>query len=177
MATKATKATTATAVSVDTLIDNAVAASHNASDLIQAAAVACLMHAVAHGDWTKCQSLTSRLATSLSKGMRLTSLVAWFRKYGGMLTEDDMSTDKTGEGFVDWKGAEYIRANFEAAKNEKWFDTKKAPDPYKGFDLQAGIVNLIKQAEKAAKKAAGATDAASLVKIDAATLAALKALA
>lgn len=177
MATKATKATKITTASVDTLIDNAVAASHNAGDLIQTAAVACLIHAVAHGDWTKCQTLTNRLASALSKGMRSQSLVAWFVKYGGLLTSDSLDTDKTGEGFVDWRGADFIRENFEAAKSEKWFDAKKAADPFKGFDLQAGIANLIRQAEKAAKKATATPDAAASVKIDAATLAALKALA
>lgn len=175
MATKAPKATPA--ISVDTMIDQAVAASHGASDLIQAAAIACLMHAVKHGDWTKCQSLTNRLANSLSKGIRVTSLVAWFTKYGGLLTADSADTTAVGEGFVDWRGAEFIRENFEMAKREKWYEAKKAPDPFKGFDLKAGIMALVKQAEKAAKKAGATPDATSMVKIDAATLAALKALA
>ena len=169
---KAPTAKPTTGKTVDQLIATAIAASAKSDQAIQDAAVAVLIHAEKHGDYTKANTLVF----GLGKGARVTSLAAWFAKFGGLLTEDDLATTKTGEGFVDWVGADFIRTNFTAAKAEMWYMTKKAPDPFKGFDLKAHLTTQLKAARKAIAKVGDSPELAGLVKAPDEALTALQAI-
>lgn len=99
--------------------------------LVQIAAVATIMHAHKHGDWTYAQKLVDGLGNTVNGD----ALVEWFKLYGGLETND--------EGFIGWSGKDYIEQNFEKAKAKMWW-TLKVKSPFKGFDLEAALQKVIK---------------------------------
>ena len=147
-------------LTVDDHIKAAIKSATTSRALIQTAAVETLRHAEKHGDYSKADALVNGLPASVRKD----SLVAWFGKFGGLSISDN--------GFMGWKGAEYVRENFQAAKDTPWDSVKKAPDPWKGFDLKAELSRVLAKANTEMKKHAGDVD----LRVDPDMLAALAAL-
>lgn len=129
------------AKSVDQLIEQAINSAKSMREKVQLAAVAILIHAEKHGDWTK----ASDLVDGLGDGVNGAALVEWFKVYGGLIVDEK-------EGcFSGWKGADHIRKNFESAKATAWWELKKQ-SPYKGFDLIATLNRVVQQATNAQAK-------------------------
>lgn len=124
---------------VDTAINAAIKATGASKRLIQEACIAILIHAEKHGDWSKANTLVEGLPDSIRKD----SLVQWFIKFGGLET--------SAANFVSWQGADYIRSNFQEAKETYWDDVKKPNNPWKGFNLDDEIKRLIDKANKELK--------------------------
>lgn len=150
---------------VDQLIGDAIRAAGNVSKKVQLAAVAVLTHAKEHGDYSKAKTLVDGLASA--KSVRADSLVAWFIVFGGLKVDQA----KPSDGFIGWQGADAI--DLKGAEATMWDTVKKAPSPYRGFNLQAEIVKLITRADAAA---AIIGDDSAKVSIDAEKLAALRAM-
>lgn len=160
--------------SVDELIKMAISINVKGRDAIQAASVAILIHAEKCGDYTKANTLVKGLPDSIRKD----SLVQWFVVYGGLVLPDDDGLDADGQATADdafcgWSGASHIKENFEKAKGTYWDTVKKPPNPWKGFDLDAEIANLVKKANIAMKKHGASPD----TKVDKSKLGQLAALA
>jgi len=150
---------------VDSLIARAGVSLGKAESHVQIAAVAVLLHAYQHGDYSKAGVLVS---TVTDNGGLASSLVKWFVKFGG-LTGDD-------KGFTGWQGADYIKANFDEAKATMWSKYKPA-NPYAGLNLKVEMLKLVNRAMDAQKKAIKNPDLADKVVVDNDLLLALKALA
>jgi len=133
------------AKSVDALIQAAVGSGKAMREKVQVAAVAILMHAEKHGDYTK----ANELVDGMGDGVNCAGLVEWFKKYGGLVVDEE------NKCFGGWSGAEYIRDNFKEAKASGWWELKKQ-SPWKGFDLEAELEKLLKRAQDANKKLAKA---------------------
>lgn len=106
---------------------------------VQIAAVATIRHAYEHGDWTYAQTLVDGLGNTINGA----ALVEWFKKYGGLQADDN--------GFIGWNGKDHIKNNFEEAKATMWWDLKKA-NPFKGFNLEQALQQVIKQHNAAKEK-------------------------
>lgn len=131
----------ADAKAVESLIGKAVKAVVKARESVQIAAVAILIHAEKHGDWTKANDLVLGLGNTVNGK----ALVEWFVKFGGLTVSE-------GEGkFIGWQGAEHIRANFQDAKAKMWWELKPQ-SPFKGFDLEAALQKVISDYNKHTKK-------------------------
>lgn len=159
-----------TAETLNKAIDAVIVTSQTMQAEVQNVAFGILMHAYKHGDY----SAAARLVNGLADGVRKVGLVAYFEMAGLVVNEK-------GDGFSDWKGKDFIKANADKLKETMWWTLKPA-NPYKGFDLKAEIARLIKKAENEAKKAegfkqSGDEDSAALVKIDVALLTSLKSMA
>lgn len=123
----------------------AVKSVQNARVAVQVAAVATIRHAFDCGDWT----YASKLVEALGNTINGKALVEWFKLYGGLKTDDT--------GFIGWSGKEHIEANFEKAKAGMWWELKAA-SPFKGFDLEAALQNVIKQHKAIQDKVVGLSD-------------------
>ena len=123
----------------------AVRSVQSARVMVQIAAVATIKHAYDHGDWTYAQKLVDGLGNTVNGA----ALVEWFKVYGGLTTDD--------KGFIGWSGKEYIKENFEAAKSTMWWELKKQ-SPFKGFNLEAALQQVIKQHHAAQEKLDGLSD-------------------
>jgi len=150
---------------VDTLIKRAGISLGRAESHVQVAAIAVLIHAAKHGDYSKAGVLVS---TVTDNGGLSSSLVKWFAKFGG-LTGDD-------KGFTGWQGADHIKNNLDEAKATMWSKFKPA-NPYAGLDLKVELVKLVNRAIAAQQKALKNPDLADKVVVDNDMLAALKAMA
>lgn len=129
------------AKSVDQLIASAISSVKSMRERVQVASIAVLIHAEKTGDYRKAQDLID----GLGNGVNQAALVEFFVKYGGLQVDEEEG------GFNGWKGADYIRDNFQAAKAQAWWELKKQ-SPYKGFDLNEEIGKLIKRARAANDK-------------------------
>lgn len=127
--------------SVDKAIEEAIVSLKTMRQRVQIAAVAVLMHAEKHGDYSKAQVLVEGLGNGINKA----SLQKWFVDFGGL------AIDEESGNFSGWKGKEYIREQFENAKTTAWWEMKQAP-AYKGFDLKAELGKVVERAEKALDK-------------------------
>lgn len=112
--------------------------------LVQIAAVATIMHAHKHGDWTYAQKLVDGLGNTVNGA----ALVEWFKLYGGLSTDDN--------GFIGWSGKDYIEQRFEEAKATMWWSLK-VKSPFKGFDLEAALQKVIRDHNAMKEKVAGLT--------------------
>lgn len=145
-ATKSVKATkaavnfkpTMTIKQIDAAVKDVCDRSATLQDDIQTVAVAIMLHAYAHGDYTRAQSLVD----GLGKGIRAKALVDWFHKAGLNFEQD--------KGFTGFNPAVMVK-NFDFCKENKWY-TMKPENPFAGFDLDAELAKLIAKAEKAIKK-------------------------
>lgn len=134
-----------TAADLEKLQASAVKSVQKARETIQIAAVATIRHAWEHGDW----SYAGKLVAALGNTINGKALVEWFRLYGGLKTDDT--------GFIGWSGADYIEANFEKAKAGMWWELK-APNPFKGFDLEAALQKVIKDHKAVQEKVVGLSE-------------------
>lgn len=123
---------------------SAVKSVQNARVSVQVAAVATIRHAYEHGDWTYAGKLVEALGNTINGK----ALVEWFKLYGGLKTDDN--------GFIGWSGAQYIEDNFEKAKAGMWWELK-AVSPFKGFNLEAALQRVIKEANATKEKVVGLT--------------------
>lgn len=131
----------------------AVNSVNKARDMVQIAAVATIKHAYDHGDWTFAQTLVDGLGNTINGQ----ALVEWFVQFGGLKVED-------GKGFSGWSGKEHIKEHFEAAKATMWWDLKKK-NPYKGFDLEQALKNVLAQHAKAMKMVEANPDDADKIQV------------
>jgi hypothetical protein len=116
------------------------------NDAVQQCAIAILLHAHKYGDYTAARTLVE----ACGEGVRKTTLVAWFVKFGGLAV-----SEVAAEGFSGWKGAAFIEEHMNAAKAEPWYKTKKEPSPWEGFDLDAELRRVLDKAAKAMKNHTG----------------------
>ena len=136
------------AKSVDQLIDAAISSAKTMREKAQVAAVAVLMHAEKHGDYSKANVLVE----GMGQGVQASALVKWFVEFGGLVVDNvEDAEGKTKKAFTGWKGKDYIRANFEKAKTTAWWSFHKA-DPFKGFDFASELGKLLARADKAMSK-------------------------
>jgi len=120
-----------------TMTDKAIKSAQTMRNLVQQASIAILHHAFKCGDYTE----ANYLVEGLGHGVKRDSLVEFFVKFGGLKIDED------AQAFSGWQGKDYIKANFEDAKEQMWWDLKKA-NPFKGFDMEAELVKLMKRATK-----------------------------
>jgi hypothetical protein len=128
------------------LCDKAVKSVQTARVNVQQAAVGVLYHAFKHGDY----SAATSLVTSLGNTINGKALVEFFVKFGGL------SIDEEKGAFVDWKGKDYIEKAFNDAKATMWWDLK-LQQPFKGFDLEAALQNVLKKHKETQEKVKGMT--------------------
>ena len=124
---------------------SAVKSVNKAREQVQIAAVATIKHAYDHGDWTYAQKLVDALGNTINGS----ALVEWFTQFGGLTVGD--------EGFIGWKGKDFINENFQKAKDTMWWSLK-VKNPYKGFNLEAALQKLIKDANATQEKVVGLTE-------------------
>jgi len=150
------------ATALNVLIDAAISSARTMQTKVQLALVAILYHAYKHGDYTA----ANRLVNELSTGIKKTALVEFFEKYGGLIVDE---TDAK-LGFTGWKGADYIKSNFDAAKECMWWTLKPEPAFKAGNNEEAmkRVIDTIKKnkAQKQALLANGDEDKASQVMLD-----------
>lgn len=123
----------------------AVKSVQNARVSVQVALVATIRHAYEHGDY----SYAGKLVDALGNSVNGKAVVEWFKLYGGLKADDT--------GFIGWSGKQYIEDNFEKAKAGMWWELKAA-SPFKGFDLEAALQNVIKQHNAIQEKVVGLSD-------------------
>ena len=141
MTTKTKLTAKASAVIVNTAIEKAANSTKVMRNDIQVASIAVLMHAERFGDYT----LANSLVMAVAEGTNIKSLVVWFEQYGGLII-DDSNADL---GFTSWKGAQFIKDNFQDAKAKNWW-TCKPMTPFKGYDLMSELERLVTMAAKKA---------------------------
>ena len=127
--------------SVDALIADAIKGEKTMREKIQVACIGILIHAEKNGDWTKAKVLVDGLSGATNKEQ----LVLFFAKFGGLTFDKD--------GFTGWSGAEHIRQNFNDAKAKAWWEMKKAPNPYAGFDILTAVAKQVELSQKHLKTA------------------------
>lgn len=130
------------AAELERIQGRAVKAVNSARVTVQVAAVATIHHAYEHGDWT----YAAKLVTALGNTVNGKALVEWFKLYGGLKVDDT--------GFIGWSGAEHIKNNFDKAKTTMWWELK-AQSPFKGFDLEAALQRVLKEANATKEKIDG----------------------
>ena len=150
---------------VDKCITSAHESYQTTRNKVQVAAVAVLLHAYNHGDYSKANTLIEGL-----QGLNQAALVEFFVQFGGFTVSEDET------GFTGWSGKDHLNDNFQAAKDTMWWDLK-VQKPWMGFNLNAAIQLVIANADKATARASKNEELVDLVDINAEQLAALKALA
>lgn len=126
----------------DSLINKAWQAIESSTKAVQIALVATIYHAYKHGDWT----IANRFALECPKEAKQKFMVDWLVKFGGLVVgEVPQDNGQPITQFVGWKGKEFIKENFELAKDTLWT---------KAIKQEAGIVNfdLNEEARKFANK-------------------------
>jgi hypothetical protein len=176
MTTKATAlaavkitAPTMTVKQMDTAIAAAIESSKSLQGQIQDVAVAIMLHAYKHGDYTRAQLLVD----GLGEGVRRKALVEWFHKSGLDVSEKD--------GLFTGFKSKVMEKNWSELLATPWYKMKPE-NPFSGFDLDAELSRLIKRAEQAMKKNAELPSDAELpegfkMSCDAEKLATLRSLA
>ncbi len=127
-----------------TMTDKAIKSAQTMRNLVQQASIAILHHAFKCGDYTE----ANYLVEGLGHGVKRDSLVEFFVKFGGLKIDED------AQAFSGWQGKDYIKANFEDAKKQMWWDLIQT-NPFKGFDIDEKIGQLLKAAAKTHKKLDG----------------------
>lgn len=130
------------------LIDTAIKSAGSTRKAIQEAAIAILVHALHHSDYSGAGRLVQGLK---DKGVRRDALVLYFQGYGGLIVNEDKET-QADKPFSGWFGKEHIREHLEQAKATYWDSVKKEADPFENFDLNVELAKLIKKAERVTKK-------------------------
>ena len=131
---------------LDKLINNSIRSVQKAREHVQIAAVAVLLHAAKHGDWTKANVLVEGLGSTVNGQ----ALVKFFVDYGGLTTNAESSA------FGGWQGAEYIREHLDAAKEKMWWDLRKV-NPFAGYNADTELNRFVEKHRKMVKTIAGLT--------------------
>ena len=131
---------------------------------VQKALLGLVEHVAVHGDKNVILTNAPDWIKS-AHGLNRKAMVDFLVKFGGVVVE--------GSEFVADKNS---KADFKAAKDTDWW-TLKVDQPFKGFDLDAKIAALIKEAVKAVETAEkGGDNIKALVKVDVKTLTKLQAV-
>jgi len=133
---------------LDTAIDQIIVGARNQREMIQHIAIGIVAHAAGKGSGNVTRA--KKLVDGLGDGVRRDSLVAWFAITGIMFDE---------QGEVSLNRDLLIPACFTEAKRRNWWEVKKAPSPYKGFDFKAMLIKQLKQAYQASEAAKDAEKA------------------
>lgn len=129
------------------LIKSAVTSAQTMRNKVQIASVAILYHAHKHGDYSK----ANELIEGLGHGVKRNSLVEFFVKFGGLIIDEEAKC------FGGWKGATYIKDNFDAAKDNMWWDQGRASDPFTSYSFEQELKKFIDRADKRRIKASKMT--------------------
>jgi len=158
----------ATAADVDKVISGAIDAAKTMKKKVQYAAIGCMILAGKEGkdaDGVEYAELAvikaNYLVEQLGNGVKGEGLVKFMVYMCGF--EVNVAVKK--DGFIRTKGVEWIKANLEAAKEKAWYDYAPAA-PYKGFDLEQQLANLLRMADNAVKIAEGDEAKAKQVTVD-----------
>jgi hypothetical protein len=96
---------------IKSLVQGAVKGYQKGRRGVQSAAVAVLLHAEKHGDYSQ--------AEVLCEGVGNKSLIKWFEDFGGLIVNPETKS------FGGWKGANHInQKRFEAAKEQMYWEYK-----------------------------------------------------
>lgn len=146
------------AVSVDKLIDLAVASGKTMRERVQQAVVGIAYHAQKHNDPNTAKEWANRLVNELGNGVNAHTLITFMTKHLGLVVGQETTIDeKTGKEkkvdcFVDWKGGQHIRENWEDIKSKPWWEASQAK-PWAGFNLEEELAKLLQRANNANVKA------------------------
>lgn len=149
--------------------DKAVKAINSARVAIQVATIATIQHMLHHHDYT----VASRLVDNLGNTINGKALVSYFVKYGGLTVGKVKVVDEKGKetevdafnGLVkDYDNV--VMATFDEAKAKPWW-TLKTASPYKGFNLEQALQNVLAQNKRAQEKLAKGEVSAEDVKVKA----------
>lgn len=143
------------AAALSTLIKSAITSATTMRSKVQLAAVGILHHAYQCGDWTK----ANELVEGLGHGVKRDSLVEYFVVNGGLVIAEG------AKEFTGWKGKEFIKENFETAKDKMWFEYRKA-NPFKGYEGQAEFDKFIKKLAAMSKLKEQGVDDADKINLD-----------
>lgn len=102
------------------------------------------------------------LVEQLGNGIRGDGLVKFFVYKCGFSVNQALKK----EGFINVKGPDWIRDNLEEAKATMWYSFAPA-NPYKGFDLNEKLNQILKEARNAQKIASADEEKAKLIHADA----------
>lgn len=118
-----------------------------------------LRHVEKHGDYTVCTDvINSWKDAECNFTHEAKAAINWFVKYGGL------TYDSESKAFTGWKGAVFIRDNFQNAKANPYYNgITIAKDPE--FDLDVEIGKLVSKANKMMKVKAAADAAGKVVNI------------
>lgn len=100
---------------------------------IQKAAIACLVHAFNHADYSHSLLLIEGLGDSNGKAMRL-----WFEKFGGF------SYDLENRKVAGWKGKKHIEEHMDAARGKPWY-TMTPPNAFTGASFEDDLRKVLKR--------------------------------
>jgi hypothetical protein len=126
------------------LIDSSIRSAVKAREAVQIAAVAILIHAAKHGDWTKANVLVDGLGNTINGA----ALVEWFIRFGGL------SVNTEGTAFGSWAGVDHIKANLEAGKDKMWWELRKQ-NAFAGYNATDAVMKFVKHHKDLQKKIAG----------------------
>ena len=138
------------------LFDAASRSHGKARNDAQIALVGMAYMAYKHGNWDPIKRYLSHDSVNVDKALQ----VKWACKFIGLeLVDAVVKNETTGKDnkikvFANWKGREYIKENFEAAKATMFWSFKQ-PDPMKAWDINAVIRQAINTKRAKQKKIAG----------------------
>jgi hypothetical protein len=116
---------------------------------IQSVAVACALHAIAHGDVT----LADQLVDAVGKSLRRASLRAWFEKQAPMYLpkgKDKFAFDALRAEDMRKLSTEELEAKFDALA---WEDAKPEAPVISVFDVSDAVDKFMKRMESMVKDA------------------------
>lgn len=131
--------------------DGAVKSLGRSRETMQVVLITTLRHVWKHGDRMPASRLINAIGTAdkADKANRK-RIVSFFETFGGLIYGEE------GGDFVGWQGKDYIKDNFETAKNTAWWSfhkpTKREP---KAFDINEQLQTLIDKATKHKEKGDG----------------------
>lgn len=126
------------------LIDTSIRTTAKARESVQVAAVAILLHAAKHGDWTKANVLVEGLGDTINGQ----ALVKFFVDFGGLTVNPE------GTAFGGWNGVDHIKANLDMAKEKMWWTLRKV-NPFAGYNADAELMRFVERFRKTSKQVAG----------------------
>ena len=145
-----------TVADVEKVIGSAIDAAKTMKKKIQYAAIGCMILAGKEGNADDGVAFAKHavdqanyLVLQLGNGIKGEGLVKYFVFMCGF----KVSADKK-DGFINVASEEWIRANLEKAKEVAWYQYAPA-SPFKGFDLEQKLGQLLREADNAVKIADG----------------------
>ncbi len=160
------------------MIDAFRKANHRVHEMVHAIAISCVMHAIEHGNVTPANDFVLSFDMSGKQGAngwRVNHLREWFEKVGPFTYTVDKTAGTKGFKLNKEKRKEMVLEGLpmafeKLAKTPTFWDMKREPE-YKGLDLNAKIIALVREANAtlndAEKMASGKVkiDTVKLVKL------------